>query len=61
MSAAPLPELEVPGPDRVKLRFLQSGEDHAVKEARVLAGTTVFDGPDGSPVPTALVARAVHV
>ena len=27
----------------VKLRFLQSGEDHAVKEARVLAGTTVFD------------------
>jgi uncharacterized 2Fe-2S/4Fe-4S cluster protein (DUF4445 family) len=30
-------------PDRVRLRFLQSGEDRAVKEARVLAGTTVFD------------------
>jgi uncharacterized 2Fe-2S/4Fe-4S cluster protein (DUF4445 family) len=25
------------------LRFLQSGEDRAVKEARVLAGTTIFD------------------
>src|SRR5213075_694169 len=24
-------------------RFLQSGEDRAVKEARVLAGTTIFD------------------
>jgi uncharacterized 2Fe-2S/4Fe-4S cluster protein (DUF4445 family) len=29
--------------DRVRLRFLQSGEDRAVKEARVLAGTTIFD------------------
>src|SRR5581483_1200253 len=35
--------VEPPHPDRVRLRFLQSGEDHAVKEARVLAGTTVFD------------------
>ncbi len=43
MSAEPVRELEEPHPDRVKLRFLQSGEDHAVKEARVLAGTTVFD------------------
>jgi uncharacterized 2Fe-2S/4Fe-4S cluster protein (DUF4445 family) len=34
---------EVPHPDRVRLRFLQVGEDHAIKEARVLAGTTVFD------------------
>ncbi|MBV8259136.1 MAG: DUF4445 domain-containing protein, partial [Actinobacteria bacterium] len=34
---------EAPHPDRVRLRFLQVGEDHAVKEARVLAGTTVFD------------------
>ena len=42
MSAEPLPELEV-HPDRVRLRFLQSGEDRAIKEARVLAGTTVFD------------------
>ena len=25
------------------MRFLQVGEDHAVKEARVLAGTTIFD------------------
>ncbi len=30
-------------PDRVRLRFLQSDEDRAVKEARVLAGTTIFD------------------
>ncbi|HZS24390.1 MAG TPA: ASKHA domain-containing protein [Gaiellaceae bacterium] len=30
-------------PDRVRLRFLQVGEDHAVKEARVPAGTTIFD------------------
>jgi uncharacterized 2Fe-2S/4Fe-4S cluster protein (DUF4445 family) len=30
-------------PERVRLRFLQVGEDHAVKEARVLGGTTVFD------------------
>jgi uncharacterized 2Fe-2S/4Fe-4S cluster protein (DUF4445 family) len=43
VSAEPLSELDEPHPDRVKLRFLQSGEDHAVKEARVLAGTTVFD------------------
>jgi uncharacterized 2Fe-2S/4Fe-4S cluster protein (DUF4445 family) len=34
---------EQPHPDRVRLRFLQVAEDHAVKEARVLAGTTVFD------------------
>ena len=34
---------ESPHPDRVRLRFLQVAEDHAVKEARVLAGTTVFD------------------
>jgi len=34
---------EAPHPDRVRVRFLQSGEDRAVKEARVLAGTTVFD------------------
>jgi uncharacterized 2Fe-2S/4Fe-4S cluster protein (DUF4445 family) len=27
----------------VRLRFLQVGEDHAVKEARVPAGTTIFD------------------
>ena len=43
MSAEPIIELDEPGPERVRLRFLQSGEDHAVKEARVLAGTTVFD------------------
>jgi uncharacterized 2Fe-2S/4Fe-4S cluster protein (DUF4445 family) len=30
-------------PERVRLRFLQVGEDRAVKEARVLGGTTVFD------------------
>jgi uncharacterized 2Fe-2S/4Fe-4S cluster protein (DUF4445 family) len=30
-------------PERVRLRFLQTGEDRAVKEARVLAGTTIFD------------------
>jgi uncharacterized 2Fe-2S/4Fe-4S cluster protein (DUF4445 family) len=34
---------EPPAKDRVRLRFLQTAEDHAVKEARVLAGTTVFD------------------
>jgi uncharacterized 2Fe-2S/4Fe-4S cluster protein (DUF4445 family) len=34
---------EAPHPDRVRLRFLQVGEDRAVKEARVLAGTTIFD------------------
>ena len=34
---------ESPHPDRVRVRFLQTGEDRAVKEARVLAGTTVFD------------------
>jgi uncharacterized 2Fe-2S/4Fe-4S cluster protein (DUF4445 family) len=32
-----------PHQERVRLRFLQSGEDRAVKEARVLAGTTIFD------------------
>ena len=37
-----LPE-EPHHPERVRLRFLQSGEDRAVKEARVLAGTTIFD------------------
>ena len=37
-----IPE-EPPHPERVRLRFLQVGEDHAVKEARVLAGTTIFD------------------
>jgi uncharacterized 2Fe-2S/4Fe-4S cluster protein (DUF4445 family) len=37
-----LPE-EPPHSERVRLRFLQSGEDRAVKEARVLAGTTIFD------------------
>jgi uncharacterized 2Fe-2S/4Fe-4S cluster protein (DUF4445 family) len=35
--------LEETHPDRVRLRFLQRSEDHAVREARVLAGTTVFD------------------
>ena len=34
---------EQPHPDRVRLRFLQVAEDHAVKEARVPAGTTIFD------------------
>ena len=34
---------EPPAQDRVRLRFLQVAEDHAVKEARVLAGTTIFD------------------
>src|SRR3954464_12010674 len=34
---------EQPHPDRVRLRFLQAGEDGAVKEARVPAGTTIFD------------------
>ena len=34
---------EVPHPDRVRLRYLQVGEDRAVKEARVPAGTTLFD------------------
>jgi uncharacterized 2Fe-2S/4Fe-4S cluster protein (DUF4445 family) len=34
---------EAPHPERVRLRFLQAGEDHAIKEARVPAGTTVFD------------------
>ena len=32
-----------PHQERVRLRFLQSGEDRAVKEARVLAGTSIFD------------------
>src|SRR6476646_10719671 len=30
-------------PERVRLRFLQAGENGAVKEARVPAGTTIFD------------------
>jgi uncharacterized 2Fe-2S/4Fe-4S cluster protein (DUF4445 family) len=34
---------EEPHPDRVRLRYLQVGEDRAVKEARVPAGTTLFD------------------
>jgi uncharacterized 2Fe-2S/4Fe-4S cluster protein (DUF4445 family) len=34
---------EAPHPDRVRLRYLEAGEDHAVKEARVPAGTTLFD------------------
>jgi uncharacterized 2Fe-2S/4Fe-4S cluster protein (DUF4445 family) len=34
---------EQPHPDRVRLRYLQVGEDRAVKEARVPAGTTLFD------------------
>jgi uncharacterized 2Fe-2S/4Fe-4S cluster protein (DUF4445 family) len=34
---------EEPHPDRVRLRYLQAGEDRAVKEARVPAGTTLFD------------------
>jgi uncharacterized 2Fe-2S/4Fe-4S cluster protein (DUF4445 family) len=34
---------EAPHPDRVRLRYLQAGEDRAVKEARVPAGTTLFD------------------
>ncbi|MDX6440473.1 MAG: hypothetical protein QOE43_202 [Gaiellaceae bacterium] len=34
---------DAPHQERVRLRFLQSGEDRAVKEARVLAGTTIFD------------------
>jgi uncharacterized 2Fe-2S/4Fe-4S cluster protein (DUF4445 family) len=34
---------EPPQRDRVRLRFLQVGEDRAIKEARVPAGTTIFD------------------
>ena len=34
---------EEPHPDRIRLRYLQLGEDGAVKEARVPAGTTLFD------------------
>jgi len=34
---------EAPHPDRVRLRYLEVGEDRAVKEARVPAGTTLFD------------------
>jgi uncharacterized 2Fe-2S/4Fe-4S cluster protein (DUF4445 family) len=34
---------EEPHPERVRLRYLQVGEDRAIKEARVPAGTTVFD------------------
>ena len=43
MSSAVVDLPEEQHPDRVRLRFLQSGEDRAVKEARVLAGTTIFD------------------
>jgi len=43
MSAAEEFPPEPPAQDRVRLRFLQTAEDHAVKEARVLAGTTIFD------------------
>ncbi len=38
-----LEDIPPPHPERVRMRFLQVGEDHAVKEARVLAGTTIFD------------------
>jgi uncharacterized 2Fe-2S/4Fe-4S cluster protein (DUF4445 family) len=34
---------EEPHPERVRLRYLQVGEDRAIKEARVPAGTTLFD------------------
>jgi len=34
---------EEPHPDRVRLRYLELAEDRAVKEARVPAGTTLFD------------------
>ena len=34
---------EEPHPDRVRLRYLEVGEDRAIKEARVPAGTTLFD------------------
>ena len=34
---------EAPHPDRVRLRYVEVGEDGAVKEARVPAGTTLFD------------------
>ncbi len=34
---------EAPRPDRVRLRYLQIAENRAVKEARVPAGTTLFD------------------
>jgi uncharacterized 2Fe-2S/4Fe-4S cluster protein (DUF4445 family) len=34
---------EQPHPDRVRLRYVEVGEDGAVKEARVPAGTTLFD------------------
>jgi len=43
MNAAEQIPPEPPAQDRVRLRFLQTAEDHAVKEARVLAGTTIFD------------------
>jgi len=43
MSVAEDLPVEPPAHDRVRLRFLQKAEDHAVKEARVLAGTTIFD------------------
>src|ERR1700745_2534638 len=36
-------KLPEPHPDRVRLRFLQRAEDQTLREARVLAGTTIFD------------------
>ena len=45
-------------PDRVRLRFLQSGEDRAVKEARVLAGTTIFDAASWNGVAVAQFSHA---
>jgi uncharacterized 2Fe-2S/4Fe-4S cluster protein (DUF4445 family) len=42
MSAEPV-ELPEVHPERVRLRFLQRAEDQTLREARVLAGTTVFD------------------
>lgn len=43
MSAEPSVELRDAHPDRVRLRFLQRAEDRTLREARVLAGTTIFD------------------
>jgi uncharacterized 2Fe-2S/4Fe-4S cluster protein (DUF4445 family) len=43
VSAVPRDLPADPHPERVRLRFLQVGENRAVKEARVPAGTTVFD------------------
>ena len=43
MSAVARPLPQEAHPDRVRLRYVQTGEDGAVKEARVPAGTTLFD------------------